>query len=287
MMRLVICQFALIGLARAVRAKGGRKDEAFAWPWDRDSHHAVPHHLGGLMSAHSQVHHQRSFNTFDSSSSDFSTDSGDSSSSGGDFMDQYITETGQKPMQVDDDKPKVQKQEESIPDMATLFSDKPETPDASAQPQKQEPWRSQSTSSDMDNLFGGSFSNFNTPANSFDFDAPKKPARHADSDSSSDDMTKLFGGVSDSASSSPAPKDADTFGGDSGWNSDSTSGWPWNTHANKKESEGRHSRDLWSSSSASSSASSSGASNVFVYCWLHRRNRFQRSCIHQALHAFR
>merc|ERR1719353_2339148 len=111
MMRFVVCLSALIGLASATRAKD-MKDEAFAWPWDRDSHHAVPHHLGGLMAARAQVHHQR--NMFDSSSSDFSSSfssssdfsaDSDSSSSGGDFMDKYITEVGEKPMQVDSDKP--------------------------------------------------------------------------------------------------------------------------------------------------------------------------------------
>lgn len=251
MLRLVICQFALIGLARAVRAKD-RKDEAFAWPWDRDSHHAVPHHLGGLMSAHTQVHHQRSFNS--DFSSDFSTDS-DSSSSGGDFMDKYITEsTGQKPMQVDDDKPKVQSQDTSIPDMATLFGDKPETPEA--QPKEQEPWRSQSTSSDMDNMFGSSFGNFDAPAKpSYDFDAPKKPTKKDDSASSADDMTNLFANVDKEAS---APAQAAASDSDSG-----ASGWPWDTHAQKKKTEGHHSRDLWSSdSSQPDSSSSSGSPDI-------------------------
>jgi len=244
-----------MGLARAVRAKD-RKDEAFAWPWDRDSHHAVPHHLGGLMSAHTQVHHQRSFNS--DFSTDFSTDS-DSSSSGGDFMDKYITETGQKPMQVDDDKPKVQSQDTSIPDMASLFGDKPEIPEE--QPKSQEPWRSQSTSSDMDNMFGSSFGSFDAPTKpSYDFDAPKKPAHH-DSTGNADDMTNLFasadamGGNSDSGASAPAQ--AATSDSDSG-----ASGWPWDTHAQKKKTEGHHSRDLWSSDSSPPDSSSSGSTDI-------------------------
>lgn len=253
MMRFVVCLSALIGLASATRAKD-MKDESFAWPWDRDSHHAVPHHLGGLMAARAKVHHG---DMFDTSSSDFSSDS-DSSSSGGDFMDQYIKETGQKPMQIDDDKAKSQKQdsEPTIPDMASLFND---NSNAQAQSKPQQPWADQSsssTSSNMDSLFGGSFG-FDTSSKAVDtFDTPAKPARHVDNDSHTDDMTNLFGGSStDSAASGDAAAAT----------SDSTSGWPWDTHPKKKESEEHHSRDLWSSHSDSDTAggnSNSAASDM-------------------------
>jgi len=271
-MRLVICQLALIGLSRATRAKD-MKDEAFAWPWDQDSHHAAPHHLGGLMAARAQVHHQR--NMFDSSSSDFSNSFSNSfssssdfasssdfstdsdSGSGGDFMDKYITETGGKPMQVDGEKPPPKKQDDGIPDMASLFGDSTATPQE--KPKEQEPWRS-SPSTDVDNMFSGSFGNFGASAQA-SFDEPK-PARHADNAATStftDDMTNLFGGSSDSAVAPPAPA-ANTDNTDS-----SASGWPWDTHA-KKESVGHHSRNLWGSDSdsSSSSSSSSGTSNDMV-----------------------
>jgi len=266
MMRLVVCLPALMGFARATRAKD-MKDEAFAWPWDRDAHHAVPHHVGGLMAARARVHHGDMFDA--SSSFDASSTDTDSSSSGGDFMDQYITETGGKPQQVDSDKPKVQKQDDSpsIPDMASMFGD-----DSKAQSKPQQPWseeRPSSGSSNMDNLFGGSFG-FDTPAkatNAFSFDdaAPAKHEKPVDS-GSSDDMTNLFGGNQGSSSDSAAAptEPAAAPPSDSG-----SSGWPWDTHAKKKDSEEHHGRDLWSShsdsdtSSGSSSGSSSDMANMF------------------------
>jgi hypothetical protein len=191
---------------------------------------------------------------FDTGSSDFSMDS-DSSSSGGDFMDKYISETGAKPLQVDSDAPKAPKQdsEPSIPDMASLFNDDPKP-----QSKPQQPWADQSSSSassNMDNLFGGSFG-FDAPAKaaaSFDFDAPAKPARHVDTDSHTDDMTNLFSGrSSDSSASSDAASS----------NSDSVSGWPWDTHAKKKQSEEHHSRDLWGSNSDSDTSSGSSSNDM-------------------------
>lgn len=212
------------------------------------------------MAARAQVHHQR--NMFDSSSSDFSSSfssssdfsaDSDSSSSGGDFMDKYITEVGEKPMQIDSDKPKVEKQDAGIPDMASLFSDNSNANEE--KPNEQEPWRSQSTSSSVDNLFSGSFGNFDAPAKD-SWDAPK-PSRSVDSTSSTDDMTNLFGGSSGSAVSAPSETPSSS--------SDSmTSGWPWDTPAKKKEPAAHHSRDLWSDSSDSSSSSGNSASNDMV-----------------------
>jgi len=200
------------------------------------------------MSARTQVHHQR--NMFDSASSDFSTDSDSSSGGDGDFMDKYITETGAKPMQMDDEKPKVQKQQDAgIPDMASLFGDTPEIPEA--KPKTQEPWRSPSADSNADNMFGGSsFGNFDAPAkDSFNFDKP------APKPSNTDDMTNLFGGNTDSAP--PAPVEAAPANSDSG-----SSGWPWDTHAKKKDGEGRRSRDLWSSHSDSDSSNSDSSNSA-------------------------
>jgi hypothetical protein len=224
------------------------KDEAFAWPWDLDAHHAVPHHVGGFMASHSRVNHA---DLVDSSSSDFSTVDGDSSSSGGDFMDNYIRETGAKPMQMDGDKPKEQKQEPSIPDMASLFSD-----DTKAQSKAQQPWNEQhlpAASSDMANFFAGSFDG--AAKASFNFDPLAKLAPNVDSDSHTDDMTNLFGGRS---SDSAAPVEA------AGSTSDSTFAWPSDTHTKKNEGE-EHSRDLWASNSDSNtlSSSSSDLTNMF------------------------
>merc|ERR1719265_1924840 len=112
------------------------------------------------MAARARVHHGNMFDTGSSdfsATNDFSTDS--DSGSGGDFMDQYITETGHKPLQVDDpdNKPKEEKKDAdaAIPDMASLFSD-----DQKAQAKPQQPWaedHSSSSSDKLDNLFGGSF----------------------------------------------------------------------------------------------------------------------------------
>jgi len=256
-MRLV-CLSALIGLASSTRAKD-MKDESFAWPWDRDSHHAVPHHLGGLssmMAARARVHHGNMFDTGSSdfsATNDFSTDS--DSGSGGDFMDQYITETGHKPLQVDDpdNKPKEEKKDAdaAIPDMASLFGD-----DQKAQAKPQQPWaedHSSSSSDKLDNLFGGSFG-FEAPQKAaYNFDAPAKPVEKPQSDAPADDFSNLFGGSS-SGSAAPVEAAASTS------SDSSASGWPWDTHAQKKDETARPSRDLWSSHSDSDT--NSGSSSI-------------------------
>lgn len=218
-MRLVICLTALPILARATRANA----DDFAWPWDQDKNHAKPHHfhLSNMMSTHTRTASHDFGASWDSSSfGDDSTQSADT----GDFMDQYISETGQKPMKITDDSSKPAPKQDDVPDMATIFSEDnaPKKPESSSFDSDSHSASSESTAafaSDMTNMFGAS-----------GFDAPARAPAHA----------------------APA---VDT-------SSDSASGWPW-TGFNKRRSdmEGHSKRSMWDTDNSNADSSSSGGSS--------------------------
>jgi len=171
-MRLVICVSALPALARAANANV----EDAAWPWDQDKKHAKPHNHfhSNMMATHSRVASHDFGSSWDASSSlDDSTTTGSS----GDFMDQYITETGSKPLQIDDAKPQP-KHDDSIPDMASLFNDDSKPAPKSSFDSDSHSDSTSAFASDMTNMFGAS--------SRFDAPAPAPAAPVVDSSSSSD-----------------------------------------------------------------------------------------------------
>lgn len=200
------------------------------------------------MAAVARVRHA---NMFDTSTSDFSATDSDSLGSGGDFMDNYIKQTGAKPMQIDDGKPKLQKEEASIPDMASLFSDETK---AQSQLKPQEP--SWSASTDMANFFATSFDSPPGGIGSFNMDAPAKVAGNANIGSHTNEMTSLFRDRNGDSAASVGAASA----------RDSTFGWAWDAPKMKKEDENHSDRDLWSShSDRETSIGSSGydTANMF------------------------
>merc|ERR1719380_194499 len=225
MMRLVICIVALPALARGTRAN----TDEFAWPWDQDNSHAKPHHihqLSNMMATRTQTRSHDFGASWDSSSF-----GDDSTQNTGDFMDQYISETGQKPMQITADKP-APKHEDDVPDMATLFGEDntPKKPERSSFDSDSRSSSSDATAaftSDMTNMFGAS--QFGSD-HGFDMPAPA-PAR-----------------------ATPAVDSS----------SDGDSGWPWSGHNKRRGDMESHSgRSLWDSdSNAGSSSSTSGSNSI-------------------------
>lgn len=222
MMRLVFCVSAISTLARATRAKSND----FAWPWDQDSHHARPVHLrSNMMATHSRTSVHDLGSSFDSSS--FGEDASESS---GDFMDKYISETGEKPLQITSDDRKPQPQQDAVPDMASIFGDE----NVASKPAPRS-FDSNTHSSDTYNFFGGDSAAPKPAPQSFDSDS------HSSSDTAgfAADMTNLFGGSN--FGSSPAP--ARTSKSDD--SSDTNSGWPWSGHNKRRSDMDSRSRGLW------------------------------------------
>merc|ERR1711862_377755 len=108
----------------------------------------------------------------------------------------------------------VQKEEASIPDMASLFDDETKAP---SQFKPQEPWteqRSWSASTDMANFFATGFDGPPGGTGSFNLNVPAKSAR--DMDSHTNDMTNLFGSSSSNSAAS-VEASASASGNAFGW----------------------------------------------------------------------
>lgn len=255
MMRFVLCVSAISALARATRAKS----DDFAWPWDQDAHHARPVRLRSNMMA---TRSRTSVHDF-GSSWDSSSFGDDSSQSSGDFMDQYISETGAKPLQITSDVPKAQSQENTLADIGSILGD--DKPVSKPAPRA---FDSDTHDSGTYNFFGGDNSAPTQLLHSDDTASFHSDSHSSDTASFASDMANLFD--TNRFESAPAParepvKDSS--------DSDSDSGWPWSGHNKKRSDMGSRSRSLWntdssnagsSSDSGSSSSSSSSASDTFT-----------------------
>lgn len=176
MWRLFLSISALNELARATRAKSND----FAWPWDQDAHHAKPIRLSNMMATRSRTSSHDFGSSFDASS--FGEDS-TSSSDSGDFMDKYISEAGEKPLQITSNDAKPQPKQDAVPDMASIFGE-----DNAASKPAPRSFSSDSSdtassfAADLGNMFGAS-----------GFDAPAPAPKRAPVDDSTSDSDSASG----------------------------------------------------------------------------------------------